>query len=232
LLVPVLWKIAESKSCWSWLYSNPLRNRQFSWQNWYWINSFWGWFLFFQNFENHSYIPERGLWCFENPKSPRNARGPFLFLITAQHWKGLSHSFLQCLLPLACSMFPNKNWMMPVIHLVYPHYAMLCCRGGSHTSAFSWGRVTWGRGCSWPMENTSIGTTMYIKNLFFSLLLVISKIYLICPFPPYVFEFAWFIPSKNNSMGIWECRNIAGSLPPHNSLGIFCWGNPSKCKEK
>jgi len=25
-------------------------------------------------------------------------------------------------------------------------------------------------------------------------------------------------------MGTWEHKNIARSPPPHNSLGIFCWG--------
>jgi len=33
-------------------------------------------------------------------------------------------------------------------------------------------------------------------------------------------------------MGTWECKNIRGSPPLHNSLGIFCWGDPSKYKEK
>jgi hypothetical protein len=32
-------------------------------------------------------------------------------------------------------------------------------------------------------------------------------------------------------MGTWECRNIAGSPPPHISLGmIFCLGRSLKIK--
>jgi hypothetical protein len=33
-------------------------------------------------------------------------------------------------------------------------------------------------------------------------------------------------------MGTWEHRNIAGSPPPHNSLGSSAGGDPSKYKEK
>ncbi len=35
------------------------------------------------------------------------------------------------------------------------------------------------------------------------------------------------------SMGTWECRNIVGSPPPpHNSLGIFCWGRSLKIQKE
>jgi hypothetical protein len=33
-------------------------------------------------------------------------------------------------------------------------------------------------------------------------------------------------------MGTWERRNIAGSPPPHNSLGIFCWGRSFKIQRE
>jgi hypothetical protein len=39
-----------------------------------------------------------------------------------------------------------------------------------------------------------------------------------------VFWIFLFHPSKTLSMGTWECRNIAGISPLHNSLGIFCCG--------
>jgi hypothetical protein len=33
-------------------------------------------------------------------------------------------------------------------------------------------------------------------------------------------------------MGTWECGNIARSVPPHNSIGIFCWGKSLKMQRK
>jgi hypothetical protein len=38
--------------------------------------------------------------------------------------------------------------------------------------------------------------------------------------------------TKNLSMGTWEHRNIAGSPPLHNSLGIFCWGRSLKIQRE
>jgi hypothetical protein len=38
-------------------------------------------------------------------------------------------------------------------------------------------------------------------------------IFLICPFPPCVFEISWFIRYENLSMGTWERKNIAVSSP-------------------
>jgi hypothetical protein len=33
-------------------------------------------------------------------------------------------------------------------------------------------------------------------------------------------------------MGTWECKNITGSPPPCNSLGIFCWGRSLKIQRE
>jgi len=33
-------------------------------------------------------------------------------------------------------------------------------------------------------------------------------------------------------MGTWEHRNIVGSSPPYNSLGIFCWGRSLKIQKE
>jgi len=74
-------------------------------------------------------------------------------------------------------------------------------------------------------------TTLFFSFLH-SFLLVFNFFFLICPFPPRVFEFSWSVPSENLSLGTWERRNIAGSPPPHNSLGIFCWWRSLKIQRE
>ncbi len=82
-------------------------------------------------------------------------------------------------------------------------------------------------------EHTSMGTSTYVKvssfSFIHSFLLVFKKIILICPIPPCVFEFLLSVPSKNF---LWEHRNIGGSPPSHNSLGIFCWGRSLKMQRE
>ncbi len=68
-----------------------------------------GRFLFFQNFENHSYIPEPGLWCFENPKSPRNARGRSCFWWPPNTEKYCLILFYHVYSPWPVQCFPTKT---------------------------------------------------------------------------------------------------------------------------
>ncbi len=84
-------------------------------------------------------------------------------------------------------------------------------------------------------EHMTMGTSTYFKIFSFYYLhsfLLFFWIFMICPFPPCVFEFSQSVPSKNIFMGTWEHRNIMGSPRMHNSLGIFCWERSLKIQRE
>ncbi len=83
-------------------------------------------------------------------------------------------------------------------------------------------------------EHTSMRTS-YVKISSFSFLHSFFLVFLNFPnLSPYslCFEFSWSVLPKNLSIGTWERRDIAGSHPLHNSLGIFCWRRSLKIQRE
>ncbi len=99
-----------------------------------------------------------------------------------------------------CNLFqlPKKDISKPLVHGVGEVPLQVGSpEGGSHKGVPNWWRTH-------KYEN------LHICKIFFFF------------FPPffvsYFFEFSWSVPSKNLSMGTWECQNITGSPPPCRDL--------------
>ncbi len=97
------------------------------------------------------------------------------------------------------------------------------------------------RGCSQMMENPLVWKPPHtlkkeLKISSFSFLHSLLLVFLNFPdlsLSSLCLEFSCSIPSKALFTGTWECSgNIEGISPPHNSLGIFCWGRSLKIQRE
>ncbi len=92
-------------------------------------------------------------------------------------------------------------------------------------------KFTWER--SQLMENTQVRTSTYLNislsSFLHSFFLVFKKISWSVPF---LLVFLNFLHPSHQKIFPWEHRNIGGSPPLHNSLGIFCWGRSLKIQKE
>ncbi len=137
---------------------------------------------------------------------------------------------------ISIGQWDNKSWLVhPISVFILLLLLALGCRGSFHSSGFSPGkgspRLFWTDG-----EHTSMGTSTWVweppheygnlhvcKNPFF-----FPPFFLICPFPPCVFEFSWW-----SKMFSWESKRYSGISPHHiTPWGSSARGDPSRYNEK